>query len=66
MLSKRPEFPHESLDAFQDLKKGYNGEKNKAQKIGRAAAEAVAVPAAIGAAGYRAAGIAAKVVPLPW
>ena len=60
MLTKRPDFPYESLEAFNELKKCHHGRKNKAQKIDGATAAAVAAPAAIGAAGYTAAGIAAK------
>ena len=60
MLTKKLEFPYESLEAFKELKRGHRGGKNEAQQIGGAAAAAVAGPAAIGAASFTAAKCAAN------
>ena len=65
MLNKSAAFPHESLTAFHELKNSHHGDKDKALKIGGAAtcggaAAAAAAPAAIGAVGYTATGIAAN------
>ena len=61
MLTKQPEFPYESLEAFTELKQGHRrGPKRNAHKGGGAAAAAVAAPAAIGAVGFTAAKLAAN------
>ena len=65
MLQMSSTFPYKSLKAFDELKKAHHGGKDKALKVGGAAAcggaaAAAAAPAAIGAAGYTATGIAAN------